>query len=267
MTEKTTETKKAGRPTNAEKMAKLQEQNDNLMKASVETEERYSKLEAMFEQLMAKKDEPSVPTPVATSQPESYNTTGDQIPLTEYIKVISLCPHNLNLSRHRGDNQPKTFRGFGDSKRILYQDLVSILDHHVNFRDQGLFYVVDERVIRQHGLNDLYATLLTEQTIRSMVNGKSENLEELFRSANDFQRKIITDMIVERIVAGRDVDLNMIDRLERIISGIAKSKIEASAPKGEEITPQMIESAEKKLGAKMHQRAKDIKYYAEMPAR
>ena len=74
-------------------------------------------------------------------------------------------------------------------------------------------------------------------------------------------------MIVERMVAGRDVDLNMVDRLERVITTIAKEKLVESMPEGEKLTPSMIEGAEKKLGGKMHQRAKDIKYYAEMPAR
>ena len=272
MENKTEETqKKSGRPTNATMIKDLKEENKKLLKTNTEAlksnEElsgKFDKLEAMFEQAMQKQSAPPVVLEqVSVPQQQLQN---DKIALDEYIKVISLCPHNLNLSRHRGDNQPKTFRGFGDSKKILYKDLVNIMDHHVNFRDEGLFYAADERVIRQHGLNDLYSTLLTEQTIRSMVNGKNENLEEVFRAANDSQRKIITDMIVERIVAGRDIDLNMIDRLERVISSIARKRLEETINNNEEITPDAVKSAEAKLGGKMHQRAKDIKYYTELPA-
>jgi len=214
MTEKTTETKKAGRPTNAEKIANLESENENLMKKDVEREERYKKLEGMLEQLMENQNSPglSVLEPVR----ESFgNPQREKIPQDDYIKVVSLCPHSLNLSRRRSDPNPKSFRGLGDSKRILYGDLVEIMDYHSKFLDQGLFYIADERVVRQHGLEDLYATLLTEATIRSIVNGEAESLEEVFNSANDAQKRIITDIIVERMAAGRDVDLNMVDRLER----------------------------------------------------
>jgi len=215
MTDKTIETKKAGRPTNAEKIAKLKEQNDSLMKSNAEREERYNKLEAMLEQLMENQNAPDTPIFLELVKEVSEETPREKIPQDEYIKVVSLCPHSLNLSRRKSDPSPKSFRGLGETKRIMYKDLVEIMDFHPNFLKDGLFYIADERVVREHGLDDLYATLLTEATIRSIVNGKSESLEEVFNSANDSQKRIITDIIVERMAAGRDVDLNMVDRLER----------------------------------------------------
>jgi len=189
-------TKRApGRPSNASKIEELKE-NEQLLQAEL-AELRAATQESVVE-------------------PESR----DKIPQDDYITVISLCPNTLCLSREKGDKQTKIFREFGESKRIIYSVLVQIMEHHHNFLHDGFFYIADQRVIRAHGLDEAYSKILTESTIKRIVNGNEENIEEVFMSANKAQRKFIVQMIIERILNPNiEMNLNMVDRLERA-SGI-----------------------------------------------
>ena len=76
----------------------------------------------------------------------------------KYIQVMSLCPHPLNLSRNRG--KPIRFSRFGESKRIIYSDLVDIIDNHPTFTEEGLYYIMNADVIHRHGLEDFYIDIL-----------------------------------------------------------------------------------------------------------
>jgi hypothetical protein len=141
----------------------------------------------------------------------------------EYITVISTCSSELNLST-QGNGRGKVFRfkEFGTTKRILYSDLVDIMEAHDNFLHDGYFYIADKRVIRKHGLDDVYDSLLDKSKIESILNGKSKNTVELFKSANPKQQQFICDLLVTQITNSENednIDLNLIDAISRI-SGV-----------------------------------------------
>jgi hypothetical protein len=141
----------------------------------------------------------------------------------EYIAVISTCSSELNLST-QGNGRGKVFKfkEFGATKRILYSDLVDIMESHDNFLHDGYFYIADKRVIRKHGLNDLYDNLLDKSKIESILNGKSKNIAELFKSANPKQQNFICDLLILQINNSNnenDIDLNLVDLISRI-SGV-----------------------------------------------
>ena len=135
----------------------------------------------------------------------------------EYIKVVSLCPMQLNLST-QGMGKGKVFRfeKFGEVKRILYSDLVDILEVHSGFVDQGFFYIMDKKVIRKHGLDEVYEKLLTKDQIQKIIDGDQKDSISLFESANDKQREFICDILIEKLQNEEKLDLNLIDRISRI---------------------------------------------------
>lgn len=138
----------------------------------------------------------------------------------EYITVVSTCSSELNLST-QGNGRGKVFKfkEFGTTKRILYSDLVDIMEAHDNFLHDGYFYIADKRVIRKHGLDDLYDSLLDKNTIQNILNGKSKNTIEIFKSANPKQQQFICDLLTSQIAHSEnedDIDLNLIDAISRI---------------------------------------------------
>jgi hypothetical protein len=136
----------------------------------------------------------------------------------EYIKVMSLCPNVLNLSTQgRGKGKIFTFTKLYEVKRILYRDLVDIMENHTNFLNDGLFIILNPDVIKHHGLDDVYEKILTKEKIEDVLKGNSTDAVNLFKSANSNQQEIIAKTMIEEMVAGKEMDLNFVDRISRAI--------------------------------------------------
>jgi len=145
----------------------------------------------------------------------------------DYIKVISLCPYTLNLStQSKGRGKLYTFTKFGEVKRIIYRDLIDIIENHANFMNDGLFLIMNRDVIRRHGLDDLYTKLLTKEKIEQILEGNQSDAVNMFRSANPKQQEMICNMIISEMIEGREMDLNFIDRLSRIMGYNIIEKVE-----------------------------------------
>jgi hypothetical protein len=136
----------------------------------------------------------------------------------DYIKVISLAPMYLTLTtQKKGGGIPFNFEKFGEVKRILYHDLVNIMENHRNFLEQGYFYILNRDVIRKHGLDEFYSKILTKEKIEKILAGNLSDAVNMFKTANKSQQELIAMMIVDDLVKGKDIDLNFVDRISRIV--------------------------------------------------
>jgi len=134
-----------------------------------------------------------------------------------YVKIVSLFPGWLNIStRAHGKGKPFTFQSFGQVKRILYSDLVEILENYRHFLEKGYFYIMNKNVIRKNGLDEICNKILSKENIEIILQGNgSDNIISLFKSANVFQQETIIDMLISKMLV-EEVDLNLIDKLSRI---------------------------------------------------
>lgn len=157
----------------------------------------------------------------------------------EYIPVMSLLPYNLNLStKEAGMGSIKKFTKFGEVKRILYKDLLDILEVHHSFMEAGYFYILHPAFIRQQGLDDTYATILTKDKIEKIISTNSDDSVELYKSANERQQEIIVQLLIDKVRADpNSVNLNIIDRISRLskrdIVKIAEEAKELESPSEE----------------------------------
>jgi hypothetical protein len=134
----------------------------------------------------------------------------------DYIKVMSLCPYVLNLTTElKGKGKIFTFQKFGEVKRILYNDLVKILEVHPHFANEGLFIIMNSKVVRRHGLDESYDNILTKENIEKILSGNQSDAVNLFKIANPKQKEMIATIIIDRMVGGLEMDLNLVDRLSR----------------------------------------------------
>lgn len=158
----------------------------------------------------------------------------------DYIPVMSLLPYHLNLStKERGQGNIKKFTRFGEVKRILYSDLVDIMEVHPNFVDSGYFYIMDKDVIRQHGLDDTYTKILTKEKIEKILDTSSEECVELYKSANSRQQEVIIQLLMEKLKEEyENINLNIIDKISRISKIDIIQKVEDSKRLKEELFPE-----------------------------
>lgn len=141
------------------------------------------------------------------------------IPLDAYIEVMSLVPFKLNLSTEKsGGGRQFSFSRFAEIKRILYNDLASILENYRSFMEQGYFYIMNNKVIRKHGLDDMYARILNKEMLDKILNFDTVSAIKLYESANDAQREIIDGMLVKKIKDEPEdlVDFNIIAQMSKI---------------------------------------------------
>lgn len=136
----------------------------------------------------------------------------------EYVSVMSLLPYNMNLSTQEGgQGSVKKFTKFGEVKRILYRDLVEILEVHRNFVEAGYFYIMNPQLIRYHGLEDVYEKILTKEKIEEIISLNSENSLDLYNSANEKQQEIIVQLIIDKLMENPDsINLNFVDKISRL---------------------------------------------------
>ena len=217
-------TKRRGRPTNAELKAEL-----------IELRELKKNLEANATSV----SDPSVHVQENVEEVDSeYYDEFDQIKIgqEEYIKVICLCPMPLNLST-LGRGKGKVFKfstGYGEVKRILYGDLVMVMEEHPNFLNEGYFFIADRRVVRKHGLDDIYDKILSKQKIDEIISGDKNVALDILRGASPKQQEFVCDLIIGKLISEQPIYLNLVHRVSdiagiRILEKVEEAKLYAES--------------------------------------
>jgi len=166
---------------------------------------------------------------------EIYDYEEEEVPLNSYIKVMSLIPYELNLSTERhGKGRIFTFRGYGKTKRIIYQELEKIIEENRHFLERGFFVILDKRVVRKHGLDDIYKNIMNKEKMDMIILGfqggevKENDILSFAKSAPKEQQKILATMVIDKRINGETIDLNLFDKLGRIIDMDLNQKYEDS---------------------------------------
>lgn len=186
--------------------------SENTVSTEAQLRNEVEELKRMVAMLIQEK------TPVV-SQSEEDDEQIDIRP-DKYISVVSLCPMPLTLSTlGMGQGKVFTFEQYGKVKRILYSDLVLIMENQNHFLEQGYFYILDQKVIRKHGLDEVYSKLLSKEQIETILNGSMVDALALYKGANETQRLLIADMLIEKIYEGAEIDMNIVIGITKL-SGV-----------------------------------------------
>lgn len=134
----------------------------------------------------------------------------------DFVDVISLCSSTLSLSTEGfGKGRIYTFTKFGERKPIIYSNVMLIIEHQMKFIRAGLFYIADKDVVKRHGLEEIYNKILTKEVMEEIISCSKSSIE-LYETANGEQRKVINRIIISQLVAGKNVDLNVVSSISRI---------------------------------------------------
>ena len=143
----------------------------------------------------------------------------NKIQVGESIEVISLTPGIVNVTTFGGENNGRvyTFRGFGMSMEIPYNDLVNIVQRHFKFFERGYLYVNDARFTKINGLEQITKKVLTKEQMERIVYGDSMEDLQLFQNATAAQKEHMVTMLMDEINEGKDVDMNRIYALSKFV--------------------------------------------------
>lgn len=143
----------------------------------------------------------------------------DKIQPGETIEVISLSPGIVNATTAGGDNNGRvyTFREFGASMKIPYNDLVNIVQNHYKFFERGYLYVNDARFTKINGLEQITKNVLNKEQIEKLVHGGSSEDLDLFAHATGVQKEHIVGMLIDDINDGKNVDMNRIYAISNFV--------------------------------------------------
>jgi len=136
---------------------------------------------------------------------------------TAYIKVMSLLPHRLNLcTKERGQGNVYKFDTLFQIKRIMYKDLAEVLEVNRGFLEKGYFAILNRKVVRLNGLDEIQDKNLDKEKIEQVFLGTDEGLS-LYSSASESQQKVIIDTILQKMIDDpTSVDLNTVDKISRM---------------------------------------------------
>ena len=137
------------------------------------------------------------------------------IPMGKQVKIMSLCQNQLNLSTEKyGRGHHYSFIRFGETKRIPYVDVKLINENHRNFKEAGYYIILDDKVIEEEGLSDIYSNILNKEKIERVISNAEDALP-LFKSTNEKQQKVIEDILVARYLGGEKIDQNLIVAIDK----------------------------------------------------
>lgn len=177
---------------------------DPIVEEANQIRQQLTELQEKFSKLVSGED---------TSQKETSFRQDD------YIKVMNLTTSSLNLStRPPGQGGTvKHFDKFGEIKNILYGDLIDITERHSDFLKAGYFYILNPDVVRFHGWDELYETLLTDAQIKQIISLDGEQYLDLFKSAGEAQKEVIVQMLIDKVRNEPDsTNLNLVSQVSSI---------------------------------------------------
>lgn len=164
---------------------------------------------------MPRKSKPRVSSNnMGTPNEESF--VNNKISLDELISVVSLLDYPLNFLPQRNGRAKYRFERFGESKQIIYQDILMIIEQYKSFMEKGYFIILDERVINRHGLHEINEKILSKENLEKVLNGSPQAIE-IFKLSSEHQKNTIVGMITRKLINDpKSIDLNVVDEISRI---------------------------------------------------
>ena len=200
------ETKRRGRPPKSatvqvkkEVETKEVSQEDIIKQLMEQLAEQNAKMAEMQKQI----EENSVPQTVVVNNESSSAIRGRK------IKVINLMHNPLNIATQpNGRGRVYSFRNYGDSRLIKFDDLADIVASYPYTMEHGLAYICDKEVVEELGLSDEYTKLFDKERMDRVVWLREESDLDLFLGMDINLQESTARRIAELMNANERMDYN-----------------------------------------------------------
>jgi hypothetical protein len=182
--------------------------SESLGKETVKRRTTTSELEKQIEELKKQIEDSKLN--------ESKSKIVEDVAPNERIKVMSLVNNPLTLSTMKsGGGKRFEFDRFGETRNILYSDLLDVNNNHKNFLEAGYYYILDDRVVALEGLEDIYEHILTKDKIEKVLSNEKDAIA-LFQKANPKQQDVVIRLIKSKLINNEPIDFNLVNELTRV---------------------------------------------------
>jgi hypothetical protein len=148
------------------------------------------------------------------------------IPINKPIKVMSLYYGILTLKTANRGGKHFRFDNFGDIMPIIYNDLALCISSQRRFFRDGFCIILDESVIKTHGLEKDYKKILNKETIDNFLEFDKNKISELFNNTTLQLQRTIVDSISQKLINKEIVDMNKIDLISKLYGQDIKKMME-----------------------------------------
>lgn len=198
------ETKRRGRPKKVETPVETEEkkvdnnQDELIKKLMAQLEEQNAKMAEMQKQI----EDNNKPQTVVVNN-ENNSIRGKK------VKVVNLMQNPLNISTEQnGNGRVYSFKNYGDSRLIKFDDLADIVASYPYTMEHGLAYICDKEVVEELGLADDYAKLFDKERMDKVVKLREESDLDLFLGMDINLQESAAKRIAELINANERMDYN-----------------------------------------------------------
>lgn len=199
---------KRGRPPKAKtvevkkeekKVVEINSQDEVIKQLMAQIAEQNKKMAEMQEQIANSKQ------PVIVQSTPTNNFSGKK------VKVINLMHNPLNISTEPdGMGRAYSFREYGESRLIKYDDLADIVASYPHTMESGCAYICDKDVVESLGLSEEYEKLFDKETMDKVMWLRTESDLELFLGMAESLQKSLAKKIAKLINANERIDYNYI---------------------------------------------------------
>ena len=158
---------------------------------------------------------------MAMLQNQNNNAVMNNIPVDsdigadEEILVISLTPNKLNLVGN-GGVVLFSFDNMYEEQYIDYTSLKEIVRLNRDMAKNGRFYILDERAVSKLRLKNNYKHVLSPEQLKQILTTNVDNAIELYKLANETQKRTIIDLVKEAKFNGSSIDYNLLKQLSEL---------------------------------------------------
>lgn len=176
--------------------------NDDLIKKLLaQIEEQNQKMAEMQEQIN------KAQTTTIVQQPNSFSS--------KKIKVVNLMSNTLNISTEpSGRGRVYTFKNYGDTKLIKYDDIVEIVSSYPNTMERGYAYICDKEAVEALGLTKEYEKLYDKATMDRIRWLREESDLDLFLGMDKNLQESMALDIAKLLNANERIDYNYLREIK-----------------------------------------------------
>lgn len=177
---------------------KTENQDDIIKKLMEQIAEQNAKMAEMQKQI----ENNNAPT-VVVSNDNSSVIRGKK------IKVINLMQNPLNIATQpNGRGRVYSFKNYGDSRLIKFDDLADIVAAYPYTMEHGLAYICDKEAVEELGLTDEYSKLFDKERMDKVVWLREESDLDLFLGMDVNLQESAAIRIAELLNANEKMDYN-----------------------------------------------------------
>lgn len=189
--------------TNTDEIKKLKKQIKELKDIAEEKEQMKQEKEQMKQEI----EELKKIIKASFAQPQEIISNNQD----RDILFTSLYPGILNLSTEGyGKGDVFTFEKFGEEVNIPYSQARQIIRNNKSFITGGLVFISDDEIIKSERLTNDYKKILNKEKLLKTFEMNKNEFKDIFEAMTDSQKEILHQTMINRLVAGKDVDMNMV---------------------------------------------------------